>query len=87
MALRPVVFFTTLRQELKCTPCPGNARMYDGSLLSVAHGVGRRYVPGLERAMDQAGCVYPTPVIVSHVGVVAPSFSFLLVCIRVVVLG
>ena len=37
--------------------CKGNARMYDRSLLTLARGVGRGFMPGLERAIDEAGDV------------------------------
>ena len=30
-------------------------RMYDRSLLALAPGVGRGFMPGLERAVDEAG--------------------------------
>ena len=35
--------------------CRGIARMYDCSLISVARGVGRGFMIGLERAVDEAG--------------------------------
>ena len=50
-------FVRTVRQELSCALCKGNARMYDRSLLTLARGVGRGFVPGLERAIDEAGDV------------------------------
>ena len=50
-------FVRTVRQELSCTLCKGNARVYDRSLLTLARGVGRSFLPGLERAIDKAGDV------------------------------
>ena len=50
-------FVRTVRQELSCVLCKGNARMYDRSLLTLARGVGRGFMPGLERAIDEAGDV------------------------------
>ena len=51
------VFVRTVRQELSCTLCKGNARMYDRSLHAPARGVGRGFMPGLERTIDEAGDV------------------------------
>ena len=53
-------FVRTVRRELSCARCVramGNARMYDQSLLTLARGVGRGFMPGLERAIDEAGDV------------------------------
>ena len=50
-------FVRTVRQELSCVLCKGNARMYNQSLLMLARGVGRGFMPGLERAIDEAGDV------------------------------
>jgi hypothetical protein len=50
-------FVRTVRQELSCALCRGNARMYDRSLISVARGVGRGFSPGLDTAVDEAGDV------------------------------
>ena len=50
-------FERTVRQELSCTLCKGNARMYDRSLLTLARGVGRGFMPGLDRPIDEAGDV------------------------------
>ena len=50
-------FVRTVRQELSCALCRGNARMYDRSLSSVARGVGRGFSPGLDTAVDEAGDV------------------------------
>ena len=44
-------FVRTVRQELSC------ARMYDRSPLMLARGVGRGVMPGLKRAIDNAGDV------------------------------
>ena len=49
------------RQELSCALCRGNACMYDRSLISVARGVGRGFLPGFDRAVDDAGDVYSRP--------------------------
>ena len=48
---------STVRQELSCALCRGDTRMYDRSLLALARGVGRGFMPGLERALDEAGDV------------------------------
>ena len=50
-----------LRQELSCALCKGNARMYGRSLLTLARGVRRGFMPGLERAIDEAGDVFFRP--------------------------
>ena len=47
-------FVRTVRQELSCVLCKGNARMYDRSLFALTWNVGRGFVPGLERAVDEA---------------------------------
>ena len=48
----------TVRQELSCALCRGNARMYNQSLLALARGAGRGFMPGLEWAVDvEAGDV------------------------------
>ena len=41
--------------------CKGNARMYKRSLHTLARGVGRGFMPGLERAIDNAGDVLFRP--------------------------
>ena len=48
-------FMRTVRQELSCALCKGNARMYDRCLLTLARSVGRGLMPGLETAIDEAG--------------------------------
>ena len=45
----------TLGQVLSCVLCLGNAHMHDRSLLALARGVGRGFVPGLERVVHEAG--------------------------------
>ena len=47
-------FVRIVHQELSCTLCQGNACMYDRSVLLVASGVGRVFMPGLDRAVDEA---------------------------------
>ena len=50
-------FVRTVRQELSSALCRGNARMYDRSLLTLVQGVGRGFMPGLERAINEVGDV------------------------------
>ena len=50
-------FARTVRQELSCALCKGNARMYDRTLFTLARGVGRGFMLGLHRAIDEAGDV------------------------------
>ena len=49
---RKSAIMRTVRQELSCTMCLGNA--HDRSLLAFDQGVGRGFLPGLERAVDEA---------------------------------
>ena len=48
----------TVWQELSCALCRDNALVYDRSLLALARGVGKDFMPGLERALDEAGDVW-----------------------------
>ena len=47
----------TVRQELSCALCWGNVHLYDRSLLALASGVGRGFIPKLEKAVEKAGDV------------------------------
>ena len=57
VAVSKAAFGRIVRQEPSCALCLGNARTYDRSLISVARGVGRGFMPGLVRAVDEAGDV------------------------------
>ena len=51
-------FVRKVREEFSRTLCLCNVRMYNQSLLALAYGVGRGFMPGLERAVDEAGDEY-----------------------------